>query len=78
METITKPVVNEPDTGSPDDKAHYVDKGKLGNALVNGGKVRAICGVMFEPIRDPTKFPVCEECVEILKLRKARKKALNN
>ena len=70
MDILTKPKVNEPNLGSPDDRAHYVDKTKLGNALVNGGKVQALCGVIFEPLRDPKKYPVCEDCINVRKLQK--------
>ncbi len=45
--------------------AHYADKDQIMNSLVNGTPVRAICGKVWVPSRDPKKFPVCPECKEI-------------
>jgi hypothetical protein len=75
MKVETKPRLDEPGTGSPDDKAHYVDKTKLTRAAVEGGRVRALCGVWFEPVRDPSRFPICEDCVRV---RAQRRNAGNN
>ena len=33
--------------------------------MVNGTPVRALCGKVWVPGRDPGKFPVCPECREI-------------
>jgi hypothetical protein len=62
MTVQTAPSHVEPDTGSPDDFAHYARKADIDHALVNGGRVRALCGVEFQPIRDPSRFPVCPTC----------------
>lgn len=75
MSQQTQPKVDDRDIGSPDDKAHYVDKTKLTQAAIEGGRVQALCGVWFEPIRDPSRFPVCEDCVRI---RAQRRNAGNN
>ena len=45
--------------------SHYVPKHKLMEALVNGTPVRALCGKVWTPSRDPKKYPVCPECKEI-------------
>src|SRR5215207_5174406 len=45
--------------------SHYVPKNKLMEALVNGTPVRALCGKVWTPSRDPKKYPVCPECKEI-------------
>lgn len=45
--------------------SHYVPKAKLMEALVNGTPVRALCGKVWTPSRDPKKYPVCQECKEI-------------
>ena len=34
-------------------------------AMVNGTPVRALCGKVWVPSRDPKRFPVCPECKEI-------------
>jgi hypothetical protein len=45
--------------------AHYVPKERLMQALVEGTPVRALCGKLWTPSRDPKRFPVCPECKEI-------------
>lgn len=60
METLTDPQTG--DTGSPDDLAHYADKGEIMEALVNGTRIQALCGVWFIPQRDPEGFPICQAC----------------
>ncbi len=45
--------------------AHYADKDQIMESMVNGTPVRAICGKIWVPSRDPKKFPVCPECKEI-------------
>lgn len=64
--TITKPKIDDPDVGSPDDHSHYAKKVDILNANVNGGLVKALCGVMFRPLRDPNRYPVCQRCKELL------------
>jgi hypothetical protein len=34
-------------------------------AQVNGTPVRALCGKVWVPSRDPQRFPICPECKEI-------------
>jgi len=53
------------DAGDHDKFAHYVPKDKLMQALVDGTPVRALCGKLWTPSRDPSRFPVCPECKEI-------------
>lgn len=53
------------DEGDHDRFAHYVAKDKLGEALVMGTPVVALCGKVWVPSRDPKKYPVCPECKEI-------------
>jgi len=45
--------------------AHYVDKDDMMNAAVFGTPIKALCGKVWVPSRDPQKFPVCPECKEI-------------
>ena len=51
--------------GDQDRFSHYVPKGKLMEAMVNGTPVVALCGKVWVPSRNPEKFPVCPECKEI-------------
>jgi Protein of unknown function (DUF3039) len=45
--------------------AHYVDKNEMVEAHVFGTPIKALCGKVWVPSRDPKKFPVCPECKEI-------------
>jgi hypothetical protein len=50
--------------GDHDKFAHFVPKTLLGDALVNGTPVTALCGHVFVPFRNPDDFPTCPACVE--------------
>jgi hypothetical protein len=45
--------------------AHYVRKGKIVESALTGGALRALCGKVWVPSRDPKKFPICPTCKEI-------------
>jgi hypothetical protein len=45
--------------------AHYVLKDKIVDSAVSGTPVRALCGKVWVPTRDPKRYPVCPECKEI-------------
>ena len=51
--------------GDAERYAHYVKKEKVTAAAVSGGPVVALCGKVWTPTRDPSKFPVCPVCKEI-------------
>ena len=53
------------DEGDHERFAHYVPKDKLMEAMVNGTPIRALCGKLWVPSRDPERFPICPECKEI-------------
>ena len=53
------------DEGDHERFSHYADKDKIMEAMVNGTPVRALCGKVWVPSRDPKKFPVCPECKAI-------------
>lgn len=53
------------DGGDHDRFAHYVDKDEVTEALVNGWPVIALCGKIWVPSRDPSKYAVCPICEEI-------------
>ncbi|NCG25578.1 MAG: DUF3039 domain-containing protein [Actinobacteria bacterium] len=61
-ETVTNPVTGE---GDHDRFAHYVRKADATRAAVEGAPVRALCGKVWVPNRDPAKYPVCQECTKI-------------
>jgi len=45
--------------------AHYVEKEKIVESAVTGKPVIALCGKVWVPGRDPSKFPVCPDCQKI-------------
>ncbi|HKT02194.1 MAG TPA: DUF3039 domain-containing protein [Rugosimonospora sp.] len=53
------------DAGDHERFSHYVDKDELMVAMVEGTPVRALCGKLWVPSRDPQRFPVCPQCKEI-------------
>ena len=56
------------DTVEPGDHerfSHYVPKDKVVESAINGTPVRALCGKLWVPSRDPEKFPVCPDCKKI-------------
>ncbi|GIG16092.1 hypothetical protein Cme02nite_44240 [Catellatospora methionotrophica] len=53
------------DEGDHERLSHYAPKDKLLEAMIEGTPVRALCGKVWVPTRDPNRFPVCPECKEI-------------
>ncbi|GEO93710.1 DUF3039 domain-containing protein [Kocuria flava] len=45
--------------------AHYVRKEKIMESALSGEPVIALCGKVWLPGRDPSRFPVCPTCKEI-------------
>ena len=45
--------------------AHYVRKERIVKSAVTGSPVIALCGKVWVPGRDPSRFPVCPVCKEI-------------
>lgn len=61
--TTTRPTTGD---GDHDRFAHYVDKSEAARAYVEGTPVRALCGKVWVPTRDPDRYPVCPTCEEIV------------
>lgn len=55
-------------SGDHDRFSHYVDKVEMTKALIEGTPVKALCGKVWVPHRDPEKFPICPTCKELFKL----------
>lgn len=45
--------------------SHYADRDKIMEAMVTGTPIKALCGKVWVPSRDPSRFPVCPTCKEI-------------
>jgi hypothetical protein len=59
-------VLEETEPGESKRFAHFAEKVSVTEGYVLGVPVMAICGRQFVPSRDPSKFPVCPECREIM------------
>ena len=66
----TTPETMPGDTDDGDEYAHYARAEEITRAAIEGGKVTALCGFKFEPVRDPSRFPVCPRCKEFLAARR--------
>lgn len=53
------------DEGDHERFAHYADKNEIMESAVTGKPIRALCGKVWVPSRDPNRFPVCPLCKEI-------------
>ena len=52
--------------GAEDDEGGFVPAGNsVVEGMVNGTAVRALCGKVWVPNRDPKRFPLCPTCKEI-------------
>ena len=50
--------------------SHYAPKDKIVESAVTGKPIRALCGKLWVPSRDPEKFPVCPTCKEVFEKMK--------
>jgi hypothetical protein len=57
-----------PEHGDHERFSHYADRDKITEAMVTGTPVVALCGKVWVPSRDPSKFPVCPECKRLYDL----------
>ncbi|WP_136313832.1 DUF3039 domain-containing protein [Actinomyces procaprae] len=53
------------DDGDADRFAHYADKRKVEAAMRTGRPVVALCGKLWVPKHDASKYPVCPTCKQI-------------
>ena len=57
----------ELEEGDHDRFAHYVRKDDAMAAYVEGTPIRALCGKVWVPSRDPSRYQLCPECDEIMR-----------
>lgn len=53
------------DEGDHERFAHYVRKEKILESAMSGEPVIALCGKVWVPGRDPSRFPICPACKAI-------------
>jgi hypothetical protein len=70
---VVDPVVDpaerpDPSSGDGDHDrfAHYVRKKDLEKARRKGGTVVALCGKRWKPQGDPSRYPMCPTCSELV------------
>lgn len=59
------------DSSEGDRFAHYVRKDRIAASAASGRPVVALCGKVWTPRRDPSRYPVCPACKEILESLRA-------
>lgn len=74
--------IAEPDLADPEleegepEVAHIGRREDVSRAYVTGEPITALCGVVFVPSRDPSRYPVCEACQEVMqRIRAGRGRA---
>ena len=75
-DTIVEPEVTSVpvlDDGDHDRFSHYAKKADITKAHVEGTPIRALCGKIWVPSRDPSKYPICPDCKAIFELIKSAK-----
>jgi hypothetical protein len=63
--TLLEDRTSSTDDGDHERFAHYVEKAKIMESAVTGAPVKALCGKVWIPNRDPEKFPICPDCKDI-------------
>ena len=60
-ELLTRELVED---GDHERFSHYAPKNAIMESALTGNPVKALCGKLWVPGREPQKFPVCAECKE--------------
>lgn len=64
--TVVEPDIRPvTDDGDHDRFAHYTRRKDAARAYVEGTPLRALCGKVWVPSRDPSRYPVCPDCEKI-------------
>lgn len=67
MTAMPLPVVDERPVDHEDGRlAHYCRKDEILKATVDGVPIQALCGKVWVPDRDPSRYPVCATCEHVL------------
>ena len=62
-EERTEPTLGD---GDHDRFTHYVSKVELARARRKGTPVTALCGKRWKPDGDPSRYPMCPTCAELV------------
>ena len=70
-ETHTIPDLDAPpsmdldDGADPADAAHIVSQEDLIHSQITGEPIRALCGKLWVPKRNPDDYPLCQACADL-------------
>ena len=59
------PVVDLSEGPDDADAAHIVRQKDLIESQITGKPIRALCGKLWVPKRNPDDYPICQACVDI-------------
>ena len=63
-----EPPVVDLEPGDSERFSHYAKKEDITRAYIEGTPVIALCGKVWVPNRDPSRFPLCSECKRLFGL----------
>ena len=66
--TQIRPETSDARTDDGDEFAHFARREDIVRASIEGGRVTALCGFKFQPVRDPQRFPVCQKCKDLVEM----------
>ncbi|RBP99242.1 hypothetical protein CRD59_05030 [Bifidobacterium xylocopae] len=61
----TREETQHSDNGDADRYSHYVSADKIAESKLTGRPVVALCGKVWVPRHDPSRYPVCPDCKRI-------------
>ena len=64
-QTVIDERVLDAEQGDHERFSHYAPKNKIMESALSGKPIRALCGKLWVPGRDPEKFPICPTCKEV-------------
>lgn len=66
-DVLEKPdVVAVTNDGDHERMAHYFRKTDIEATYLEGAEITALCGKKDVPLRDPSRYPTCKTCEEVL------------
>lgn len=76
--SIAEPELAEPELEEDEPEvAHIGRREDVNRAYVTGEPITALCGAVFVPSRDPSRYPVCEPCQEVMQRIRAGRGGAN-
>jgi hypothetical protein len=67
---------SETETDEPE-VAHIGRRDDVTRAYITGEPIKALCGIVFVPTRDPSQYPPCQACEAVLQQIRAGRGGAN-